>query len=44
MEGKITGKLVIKDVFGKKANINITFSEKALEDVSKIIEGIEKIV
>jgi len=42
--GKITGKLVIKNVFGKKAHCKIIFSETTLEKVTSMIEGIEKIV
>ncbi|TKJ47580.1 hypothetical protein CEE34_02935 [Candidatus Aerophobetes bacterium Ae_b3a] len=42
--GKITGKLVIKGVFGKKAYCKIIFSERSLEEVTSMIEGIEKIV
>lgn len=43
-DGKITGKLVIKDVFGKKAHCKIVFSETPLEKVTSMIENIEKIV
>jgi len=42
--GKITGKLVIKGVFGEKAYCRIIFSERSLEEVTSMIEGIEKIV
>ncbi|MFC1994951.1 hypothetical protein ACFLVK_00910 [Chloroflexota bacterium] len=40
-EGKITGKFVIEDVFGKKSQTEIVFSEKPLEEVKAMIEGIE---
>jgi hypothetical protein len=43
-DGEITGKIVIKDVFGKKAHCEIIFSETPLEEVTSMIEGIEKIV
>lgn len=43
-EGKITGKLVIEDVFGKKSHSKIVFSETPLERVKSMIEGIEEIV
>jgi len=43
-ESKITGKLVIKDVFGKKSHAKIVFSEIPLERVESMIEGIAKIV
>ena len=43
-DGKITGKIVIKDVFGKKAHCEIIFSEKSLEEVTSMVECIEKIV
>jgi hypothetical protein len=41
---KITGKLIIKDVFGNKSHAKITFSEIPLERVASMIEGIGKIV
>ncbi|MGB3346516.1 MAG: hypothetical protein WBA71_04600 [Candidatus Humimicrobiia bacterium] len=42
-KGEITGKLEIKDVFNKKVYCKIVFSEKPLEEVKSMIEGIEKI-
>jgi len=40
---RITGKLVVRDVFGKKAHCKIVFSKISLEKVTSMIEGIEKI-
>lgn len=42
-DGEITAKLVIKNVFGKKAHCKIVFSETPLEKVASMIESIEKI-
>ncbi len=41
---KIAGELVIRGVYGKKAHCKIIFSEKSLEEIKNMIEGIEKIL
>lgn len=43
VNGRITGKIVIRDIFGKKKKCKIVFSEKPLEKVLEIIENLDKI-
>lgn len=43
IDGKIAGKLVIKDVFEKKTSCTVVFSEIPLEKAASMIEGIEEI-
>jgi len=42
-DDKITGSFVVRDIFGGKAKIKITFSKRELEDISALLPGIEKV-
>jgi hypothetical protein len=40
-DGKINGKFVIRDAFGNKTSCKIVFSERPLEEIEKLAEGIQ---
>jgi len=43
VDGETKGKVVIKSVFGNEAKVDVSFQEIALEEVQKMIPGIDKI-